>query len=355
MAVCMNSRERVLAAINRQPVDRIPTDLWSTPETWQKLLNQFGTGANVMAELHIDGMNSVRPGYDGPAIPTAPKGEYFDFWGMRTMLMPHQGGVYPEVIYNPLAKAETIDDLDAYPWPQADWFDYSHMREQALEARKKRIVSSGVAMPFYYHNHLRGLEQSLIDPLLNPELTHEIVSRITEFHYQQHRRIFEACDGLIDISNVTDDLGCQTGPLISPETYQEFYAHHHKRLIDLCHEFGIKVFHHNDGGCRPFIPSLVEMGIDILNPIQWKCPDMELDSLKSEYGDRICFHGGVENQEILPFGTTDDVRAEVRHCIDALACDGTGYILASCHNIQVVSPVENIIAMYDEAYRYGKQ
>jgi uroporphyrinogen decarboxylase len=229
------------------------------------------------------------------------------------------------------------------------------MRDYAMMKQKKRVVQAGYMAPFFFHNLLRGLEQSLMDPLIDPELTHEIVSRISDFHYEQHRRMFEACEGLIDLSQVTDDLGCQTGPLISLKIYREFYAPHHKRLIDLCREFGIKVFHHDDGGCRPFIPILVDMGIDVLNPIQWNCPGMDMEELKAEFGNRICFHGAIENQEILPFGTPEDVRAEVRHCIDTLAGDGTGYILASSHNIQVISPVENIIAMYDEAYNYGKQ
>lgn len=308
-----------------------------------------------MSELHIDGMNAVSPAYIGPALPKMPEGEFIDYYGLRSKFIPHEGGAYAEVIYHPLAAAKTIDDLDDYQWPQADWFDYSKMRERALVVREKRVVMCGSMMPFFYHNQLRGLEQSLMDPLLEPELTHEIISRLTDFYYEQGRRMFQACEGLIDLAGVTDDLGSQTGPLINPKTYREFYAPHHKRLIDLCHEFGIKVFHHDDGGCRPFIPMLVDMGIDVLNPIQWKCSGMDMDELKAEFGDRICFHGAVENQGILPFGTPEDVRAEVRHCIDALACDGTGYVLASSHNIQVVSPVENIIAMYDEAYNYGKQ
>lgn len=167
--------------------------------------------------------------------------------------------------------------------------------------------------------------------------------------------MFEACAGLIDVAQVTDDLGSQAGPLISLKVYREFYRPHHERFIKLCHEFGIKVFHHDDGSCRAFLPDLVGLGIDLLNPIQWTCPGMDMAELKREYGKRVCFHGAVENQKILPFGTPAEVRAEVRHCIDSLASDGTGYILAPCHNLQVVTPVENIIAMYDEAYTYGKQ
>jgi uroporphyrinogen decarboxylase len=153
---------------------------------------------------------------------------------------------------------------------------------------------------------------------------------------------------------VTDDLASQTGPLMSLKMYREFYAPHHKRFIGLCREFGIKVFHHDDGSMRAFLPDLVEMGIDILNPVQWTCPKMDVVELKREFGKNICFHGGVENQRILPFGTLEEVRTEVRHCIDALASDHTGYILAPCHNLQSLTPLENIIAMYDETWNYGK-
>lgn len=350
----MNSRERILSAINRQPIDRIPTDIWATGEVWAKLQKHFGEGVDVCRELHIDGFAGVGPEYAGPALPAVPADESVDFWGMRTKRVPHEGGAYSEQCYYPLAGARTIDDLRAYAWPSADWFDYSGMRARAADAASTRAVQCGYMAPFYFHNLLRGLELSLVDPLVEPEFTHYLVGRISDFFYHHHRRMFEACEGLIDVAQVTDDLGSQSGPLIGLDLYREFYAPHHKRFIDLCHEFGIKVFHHDDGSCRPFLPLLVEMGIDILNPIQWTCPGMDMRELKAEFGDRVCFHGAIENQRILPFGTTEEVRAEVRHCIDDLAANGTGYILASCHNLQVNTPVENIIAMYDEAWQYGK-
>lgn len=350
----MNSRERMLAAIRREPVDRVPTDIWATPEVWAKLRAHFGEGVDVMAELRIDGMAGIAAEYVGPPLPTMPPGESVDYWGMRRKRVAHEGGVYEEQSFCPLASARTRDDLERYAWPRVDWFDYSKMRAKAQAARKTRVVQCGYMAPFYYHNLLRGLEQSLVDPLLDAGLTHEIVRRISDFFYSHHRRMFEACEGLIDVAQVTDDLGSQTGPLIGMETYREFYAPQHKRFIELCHEFGIKVFHHDDGSCRPFLPLLTEMGIDILNPIQWTCPGMDMKELKAEFGGRVCFHGAVDNQKVLPFGTPEEVRAEVRHCIDSLASDGTGYILASCHAMQVNTPVENIIAMYDEAQRYGR-
>jgi len=344
----------MLAAMRREPIDRIPTDIWATYEVWIKLREHFGADADIMAELRIDGMGGVNPQYVGPPLPTVPEGESVDFWGMRRKTTVHDGGAYAEQIYFPLADATTIKDLDAYAWPTTKWFDYSGMRAVAEAAHANKVVQCGYMAPFYYHNMLRGLEQSLVDPLLDPELTHAIVNRISDFFYEHHRCMFEACAGLIDVAQVTDDLGSQTGPLISVPLYEEFYAPHHKRFIDLCHEFGILVFHHDDGSCRPFLPLLVDMGIDILNPIQWRCPGMDMQELKAEFGNKICFHGAIDNQQILPFGTPDEVRAEVRRCIDILACNDTGYILAPCHNLQVVTPIENIIAMYDEAYNYGR-
>jgi uroporphyrinogen decarboxylase len=349
----MNSRERMLAAIERKPVDRIPTDIWMTGETAAKLRAHFGETADLRAELHIDGFGGVGAKYIGPALPAMAPDEGVNFWGMRTRRIPHEGGAYDEQSFYPLAAAQTIDDLEAYAWPQVDWFDYSSLRAEAEAAAKTQAVMCGYMAPFYYHNLLRGLEQSLIDPLTEPEFTHHLLGRLSDCFYEHHRRIFEAADGFIDVAQVTDDLGSQTGPMIGMETYREFYAPHHHRFIKLCHEFGIKVFHHDDGSCREFLPLLMEMGIDILNPVQWTCPGMDCAELKAEFGRRVCFHGGIENQRILPFGTPEEVRAEVRHCLDTLASDGTGYILAPCHNLQVNTPVSNILAMYDEAWRYS--
>lgn len=350
----MTSRERVLAAMDRRPTDRVPTDIWATAEAWDKLAARFGSRGEALRQLHIDGIASVAPTYVGPPYPPAPQGETSDMWGIRTKPVDYEGGVYQEQSHNPLGDARTIDDLESYRWPTADWFDYSGMRQAAEQRGKLQAVECGYMAPFYQHNKLRGLEASLIDPLEDPDFTHHLVNRVCEFLYAYHKRMFETCEGLIDVAQVTDDLGSQTGPLISLEIYHEFYAPHHRRFIDLCHGFGIRVFHHDDGSMRAFLPDLVEMGINVLNPVQWTCADMDRAELKRDFGDRICFHGAVDNQRILPFGTEAEVRAEVRRCIDALASDGKGYILAPCHNIQAISPVENILAMYDEAWEYGR-
>ena len=213
-----------------------------------------------------------------------PEGESCDLWGMRHRRVDYGTGAYSEQVYWPLAEAKTIDDLEAYCWPSADWFDYSKMREHAQAARQKHVVACGYMAPFFFHNLLRGLEASLMDPIEDPQFTHHLMSRISDFFYNHHRRMFEACDGLIDLSQVTDDLGTQTGPMISLPTYREFYRPHHERFAKLCKEFGILIMHHDDGAMRPFLPDLVDVvGIDILNPLQWRCPGMELDGLKRDF------------------------------------------------------------------------
>jgi len=351
----VSPRERMLAAINHEKCDRVPTDIWATEEVWAKLIPRFGaTRDEVFDALHIDGIVGVAPDYVGPTLPAVPGDEQVDCWGIRTRRVRYATGAYWEQFFFPLAHATSLRDLDEYRWPQADWFDCSGLAERAKAVREKRLVECGYMAPFYFHNLLRGLERSLVDPLDDPGFTHAILDRICHFFYEHHFRIFESCDGMVDVAQVTDDYGSQAGPLIGMETFREFYKPHLQRFIDLCHTFHVTVFHHDDGAIRPLIPELVEMGIDILNPVQHTCPGMEMEGLKRDFGDRLCFHGGIDNQKVLPFGTAEEVRGEVRHAIDAMASDGTGYILAPCHNIQAVSPVENIAAMYDEAFSYGR-
>jgi len=345
----MTPRERILAAIHRQPLDRIPTDIWATGEVTQKLLDHFGDWPTIGRELHLDSFQGAGGKYVGP-----PPKEGCDEWGNRHRRVEYDGGAYWEQSHHGLAHAQTIDDLLAFDWPQPAWWDFSGMREQLLEKRKTHAIHCGYMAPFYFHNKLRGLEQSLLDPLENPEFTHFFLQKLSDFFVGQHRAMFEACEGLIDVCQVTDDLGSQTGPLIGLDTYREFYKPLHARFCNLCKEFGILIFHHDDGSCREFLPDLIEIGINILNPVQHNCPGMDCAGLKRDFGKQLCFHGGIDNQKVLPFGTPEEVRAEVRHCIDTLASDGTGYILAPCHNLQPNTPLENILAMYDEAWKYGK-
>jgi uroporphyrinogen decarboxylase len=350
----MDHRQRILAAIHHQPVDRVPTDIWATPEVWDKLCAHFGvkTTIEIYDRLDIDGIIEFAPPYIGPT-PKQDEQYRYDEWGKGFRMQAYGSGAYEEQVFYPLAQAETIADLEAYPWPSPDWYDYAALPGLIAANSHGRAVGVGYTAVFYYHNLLRGLELSMMDPILRPEFTHHLLQRISDFFNEYHRRCFEATRGMVDTTQVTDDYGSQHGLLISPRLFNEFYRPHVQRGIDLAKSYGLIVFHHDDGDLRKLLPTLVEMGIDILNPIQWRCGNWDLADLKARYGKRICFHSAVDNQQTLPFGAPAEVRAEVKQLIATLASDQTGYILGPCHNLQPVSPIENIIAMYAAAKEFG--
>jgi uroporphyrinogen decarboxylase len=345
----MNPRERIMAAIHQAPLDRFPTDIWATPEIWDKLYQYFSTTdrIEVYNYLGIDGIIGVSPRYIGPELRTV-DGIRYNEWGMGFRSQGYDTGIYDEQVVYPLAKAETIDDLETFPWPSANWYDYSVIPQIASQY-PNRAIEVGYTAIFYYHNLLRGLARSLMDPLEKPEFSHYLIQRVSNFFTDYHRHCFEAGKGIIDITEVTDDFGSQTGLLISSRIFETFYAQPIQCAIELAKSNGIIIFHHDDGDCRPLLSRLVMLGIQVLNPIQWRCGDWDLAGLKESYGDRLCFHGGVDNQQTLPFGSTGDVRAEIRHLAKTLGRNRTGLIIAPCHNLQSITPIENILAMYEEA------
>jgi len=169
---------------------------------------------------------------------------------------------------------------------------------------------------------------------------------IFAFATEQFIRILEQAKGRVDITVPSEDLGSQTGPLFSLETFRRLHKERFRKYIELARQAGVFVFFHTDGAAHNFIPELIEIGVQILNPIQWRCPGMEREALKRDFGERLVFHGGVDNQQVLPFGSVENVRAEVIKCFETLGLGG-GYICAPCHNIQPNTPVENILAMYE--------
>jgi len=349
MKESMTPKERWLAVLNREKPDRIPMDYWATGEAAEKVMKYLGCSSvdEMFERLHIDRVVGVGPRYIGPPIKPG-----YDMYGCRYEKVDYGTGVYSECVYHPLAQYNSIEEIERnYTWPTADWFDYSVIPDQ-IKGKEMYPIRGGGSEPFLTYKNLRGMEQAYMDLILNPDLVHYCLDKLFDFCYENTLRIYEQIPGKVNISYVAEDFGSQEGLLISREHIREFFIPRMKRMIDLAHQAGAYVFFHSDGAIREIIPDMIEAGIDVLNPIQWRCKGMDRKGLKRDFGDKVIFHGGVDNQYTLAFGTLEEVREEVIYNIQVLG-EGGGYILAPCHNIQAVSPPENVVAMYETGYEYG--
>ncbi len=345
----MTSKERWLAVLKRQKPDRIPMDYWATPEVNEKLMKHLGLANmdEVFKKLHIDRPHGVGPEYTGPKPPQGT-----DIFGITYRTVGYGTGSYEEITSSPLAKYETVEEIEKnYKWPSADWYDYSGILSQ-LKGKEDRPICGGGSEPFLTYKNLRGDEQAFIDLAANPEMVHYILGKLYNLAYENTKRIYEAIPGKVFYSYVAEDMGSQEDLMYSPAHIREYFFPYMTKMITLVHGAGAYAFHHSDGGIRKIIPGLIEIGIDILNPIQWRCNGMAREGLKKDFGDKLVFHSGVDNQQTLPFGTAAEVKKEVRENIEILGKNG-GYILGPCHNIQTVSPVENILALYEAGLEYG--
>jgi uroporphyrinogen decarboxylase len=347
----MTPKERWLAVLSRQTLDRLPMDYWATKEATQKVLAYLGCAdpGQMFERLHIDRVVTVGPKYVGPPIEPGA-----DMYGCRYQDVDYGTGVYAECVFHPLAQYDTIDEIEAhYTWPTADWFDHSVIPGQIV-GKERYPIRGGGSEPFLTYKSLRGMEQAYLDLVLNPDLVHYCLDKLFDLCYETTLRIYEQIPGQVNISYVAEDFGSQESLLVSAEMIHEFFIPRMKRMIDLAHQAGAYAFFHSDGAIREIIPDMIEAGIDVLNPIQWRCRGMERQALKRDLGDQVILHGAVDNQQTLAFGSVQDVREEVIYNIRVLG-EGGGYILAPCHNIQAVSPPENVVAMYETGYAYGQQ
>ncbi len=345
----MSPRERWLAVLERGRPDRIPMDYWATPEANENLVEYLGCKnlEEAYSILHIDRVQGVSGRYRGPETP-----ENEDIFGCRFRDVEYETGTYREVVYNPLAQYESLKDIkDNYEWPDPDWWDYSRVPGQ-IKGKEDYPIRGGGSEPFLTYKSLRGQWQAYVDLVKNPEMVHYCLDILFHLAYENTRRIYERIPGKVMITYVAEDLGTQTGLLMPPGQIKEFLIPRMKMMIDLAHEEGAFVFHHSDGAVREILPDMIEAGIDVLNPIQWRCRGMEREGLKRDFGDDLIFHGAMDNQRTLPFGSIEDVKREVVDNIRILG-KGGGYILAPCHNIQANTAPENVIAMYEKGYEEG--
>jgi len=341
--------ERWKAVIEKRIPDRVPMDYWGTSEVAEKLIHHLGCTSRIdmLKKLKVDCVVTVNPEYIGPRVPGG-----FDVYGVQHQMIDFGTGVYSEPVSNPLAEYSSVEEIEAnYLWPSPDWWDYSHLSDQ-LSGLDEYPVAGGGSEPFLIYKNLRGQQQAMMDLHENGDIVRYCLNKLFELAYQNTLRIFESIPGKVTYTYVAEDMGGQRNLMFSPNHIREYLLPGMKRMIDLAHSAGVYVFHHNDGNIIRILPEMIALGIDILNPIQWRSDGMDRNMLKKNYGRSIAFHGAVDNQYTLPFGSQEQVRNEVLENIQILG-DGGGYILAPCHNIQPNTPVENIITFYRTGYEEG--
>jgi uroporphyrinogen decarboxylase len=202
--------------------------------------------------------------------------------------------------------------------------------------------------------YLCGFEDWLVNLIANPRFAGALLDRVVELESQMVRNILRAVGECVDVVLCPDDLGMQTAPLIAPALYRKMIKPRHRRLFDAIKGgTRAKLLLHSDGAIAPLIGDLVDVGVDALNPVQVSAAGMgDTKRLKREFGNRIAFWGAIDTHRVLPFGSPQEVREEVRRRIETLA-PGGGYVLASVHNLQAEVPPENVCAMFEEAKRHG--
>ena len=347
----LSHRERVSLALEHQETDRIPIAMVCSginPPAYRDLTAYLKERRDLSVEAYLHPLidiKTVAPKYIGPRLQ---EGE--DIWGVRREPVTYGRGSYDEIAHYPLGQVTSVDEPVDYCWPTPDWFDYSSIPDQideinALEPYCLMIKGGNIYETSWY---MRGFERSFMDMVTAPQLIHTIMERVTEFYVAHCQRMLEAAHGEIDLVFTADDIGGQQGLLMSLDMWEQYIKPYHQRQNALIHGLGARVIYHTDGSVMPAIPGLIDMGIDILQALQFDAKGMDPIILKEEYGDRLCFEGGISVQKTLPFGTPAEVRSEVLERIAVLGKKG-GYILGPSHAIQAGTPAENIVALFDTA------
>ncbi|MBM4079730.1 MAG: hypothetical protein FJ278_08525 [Planctomycetes bacterium] len=249
-----------------------------------------------------------------------------------------------EDVKGALAAAKRLADLETFDWPSPDCFDYSTLKAQCRRHEPYALLY-GFADIWQRPALVRGWEEMFLDMAERPEWVHFLCRRFTDFYLEDYTRAAEVTGGRIDLYLLLSDLGSQHGPLMSLAMFREFVAPYVKEMAARIHSLGGLVLYHSCGSIRPFIPDLIALGVDVLDPIQPTGPDMQPESLKAEFGKKLSFHGGIDMQQLLPYATPQEVQREARRYCDTLGQSG-GYILGPTHLFQPDVPPENILAMY---------
>ncbi len=380
----LTPKERVIAAINHQEPDRVPIVVGVSNatgvkmKTYQELKKLIGVDAPdqyiydwpelgtaavdeaTLQRLHVDvrGVLDLEPEDIRQRNKIrAPHTPYENSWGTRQIEVSE--GEWTSGA-PPMKDASTIEEIENYPWPNLDDpTRVAHCRAQAKRlAEENQYAIMGtpwLLFPFERAFGLQGMDIFLLNMAMRPDFSKALLSKITVKCKEMMGNFLRETGEYLDIIKIGDDLGTQESLMISPRMYREMLKPFHADLIAFTKErTDAKVLFHTDGDVFDLIDDFIEIGVDILNPIQTSAGRMaDLERLKTQFGSRIVFCGAVDTHRVLPEGTPDEVQGEVRRVINALG-PGGGYMLASVHTIMNDVPAENVLAMVDAVERYGQ-
>ena len=379
----MNSRERVAVSLAHKEPDRVPIDLGSTGcsgihvvahnnlaqrlgfESTAKIVDMAQQLARPDERILVKFCSDFRPVYMKPPsgwnfvehLDESGRSYFIDEWGIKWAKNPY----YYDMIDHPL-KQPNANALAEYPWPDVDApgrMDGVKEEAKGLFEDTDFAIVAGISAPaagglFEQAWWLRGFPNFLVDMMARPEYAEALLDRILEVQMRFYAKYLDTVGPYIHVVEWGDDYGMQTGPLISPALYRKFIKPRVAKFLNLIKsKTSGKIFFHSCGSVYAFVPDLMEIGIDILNPIQPLASNMDHSRLKREFGTRLCFHGGLDIQELLPRGRPEEVKEGVKKLLLNMA-PGGGYIFAPAHNIQADVPPENIIAMFETARQYGE-
>lgn len=354
----MKPRERVIKSLKHEETDRVPLFYRDTPEIEKRLLNDLHlkNRDELLTYLDID-FRWVGPKYVGPPLENKDTGHRRDIWGVEYEYKKINNNLgYWETVKHNLKNVEKPEDLEDYTWPKLEWLDFSQLKDNLKKYKDFAIMTApGFSSPGilqYPIQNLLGQEKAFMDMLINPELFDAVVQKVLDFTLPCIDKMLSEADGGIDFFRIGDDYGGQDNMLLNPETWRKRIKPALKKMADLAKKHGAYYYQHSCGSIRPIIPDFIEIGVDVLDPIQVTANGMDPAELKKEFGDSICFSGGLDEQNLLRIGSVDDVRKGVKKLLDIMALGG-GFFIGPTHNFQADIPNQNILAMYKAAHEWS--
>lgn len=346
--MAMTSRERVLTAFAHEPPDRVPAWCGASTTFLERARHHLDVDEEGLRTRFGDDFRRVFAKYAGPPVALPPGASAMTPFGV------YRAGVeYGQPLNHPLADA-SLRDVHDYPWPDPDWMDVSAIREEAEPWQGRYAILGGDWSPFWHDLiELFGMETMYFKMYDEPELIDAVLQHVVDYYAAVSENIFDAAAEVIDVFFIGNDLGSQQGPLLSEEMFGRFIKPHLARLIDLGHQYDLKVMLHCCGGFRELIPTMIEIGLDGLHALQPCCRGMAPAELKADFGSRILLNGAIDSHHVLTDGSPEFVREQTRRTLEIMM-PGGGYVAGASHDwILPETPLENVLTMFDAIQEFG--